>query len=156
VTGSPKPGAGVDEDRHIRLGHRAGLAGYGAGDAGAGGGAGREPFGGDRPAAPLAPSVAALPEPAEGGVQLGEVGPGLVEQGGQMGPLERDSGAFGIVLVVGGDPRGRLDDPVELAAHRGDPVQGLLPLGGQRVADRRRRAGRQAAGPVASLVAGHP
>ena len=74
---------------------------------------------------------------------------GLVEQGGQLGPLEGDGGAFGVMLVVGGDPGGRLDDAVELPADRGDPVQRLLPFGGQRVTDRRRRLGRQAFGGVA-------
>ena len=44
--------------------------------------------------------------PSAADVQLGQMAPVLVDQGGQLSPLERDRGAFGIVLVVGGDPRG--------------------------------------------------
>ena len=106
---SPHPAvAGRDPGAGLRRGS--------AGDAGAGRGAGGEPSGGDRPPAPLALAVATLPEPACGFIQLGQVLAGLVEQGGQLGPLEGDGGAFGVMLVVSGDPGGRLDDAVELPA----------------------------------------
>ena len=81
------------------------LSSGGAGDARAGGGAGGETLGGDRLAAPLAPAIAGLPEPFQSVIQLGQVPVGLVEQSGQLGPLERDRRALGIMLVVGGDTR---------------------------------------------------
>src|ERR1039458_8634787 len=123
-----------------------GLPRGGADDAGARGGTGGQPLGGDGPPAPLAPPVTALPEPVQRLIQLGQVAVRLVEQSGQLGPLERDRGTLGIMLVVSGDPCGRLHDAVELPPERGDPGQGVLLLGVQRIPDGRRRAGRHATG----------
>jgi hypothetical protein len=52
----------------------------------------------------LTPAVAALRQPEHRRVDLGEMPTGLVEQGSHMLPLERDRGAFRIVLVVSARP----------------------------------------------------
>lgn len=58
------------------------------------------------------------------------------QQGTDLGSFERDSRPLGIVFVVIGGQRARLDDGVELAGQRRDAVQGSGPLGIEAVVHR--------------------
>src|SRR5581483_7823954 len=87
-----------------------------------------QPRGGDRLAAAFAPAVPAFGQPPRRRLDLGQVLAGRAGQGGQVLALERDGGAFGVVLVVApGRPR-RLDDRPELPLQRGQPLQRGRPL----------------------------
>jgi len=72
-----------------------------AGDAATTSGAGLEASGGDGKSAPLAHAVRAALDTREGRVQLREIGGGLRQDSNELRALERDGGAFGIVLVIG-------------------------------------------------------
>ena len=72
------------------------MAGMGSDDE-----AGGETSGGHRLAAGPADAVAALIQPAQRRVDLGEVVAALAEQGGDVLPFEGDRRTLGIVLVIG-------------------------------------------------------
>src|SRR5260370_5158091 len=74
-------------------------------NAGRGHGPGGQAGGADRPAAVFAGAVAALGKPEQRRVDLGEVLPGLGEQGSGVLALEGDRGALRVVLVVGAGRR---------------------------------------------------
>ncbi len=90
-----------------------GLAG--AADAGRCRRPGGKPLGRDQLAATLAASVTARGQPGHRRVDPGQLPAGLIEQGRDVLPLERDRGALGIVLVVGVGLTGRLDNRAEVA-----------------------------------------
>jgi hypothetical protein len=77
-------------------------------------------------AAVRADAVASLRQPERRRIELGKVLTGLAEQRGEMLPLERDRGAFRVVLIVGSSRPGRLDDPGEL------PLKPVQPPGSAR------------------------
>jgi hypothetical protein len=64
-------------------------------------------------AAVFAYSEAANPQPVQGGVELGQLSPRVIEESGDLRAFEADGGTFGIVLVVHIDPRRGFDDRVE-------------------------------------------
>ena len=98
-----------------------------------------EPPGADRLPASLALAVVAVVEAAQRGVDLAQVLSGLVEQRGHVLALERDRGAFGIVLVVGVGRACRVDDAGMVSLKRGQPVECLpaAPPRAERVGCRR-------------------
>ena len=104
------------------------LAGSRAGDARPRGRPGLQAGSGDGGAAPLADPVGTGCQPLEGGVDLGEVTPDLAHERRDLGPLEGDGGALGVVLVVGVAVEGGGDDSVEVVAEPGKPTQCLDPL----------------------------
>ena len=75
--------------------------------------------------APLTDAVAALGQPLVGGVVLSELSPGLGEEGANLGALEGDSGAFGVMLVVGVGRLGCIDDVDVRAGQNGQETFGL-------------------------------
>ena len=111
------------------------LAGRGAGHAPHRAGPGLEPFGPDRPAAALTPSVRALLDPLQGSVDVGEALPGLVPQRRGLAPLPGDGRALGIVLVVRRRPVRVRDEVLEGALQRCQPGARLLAFGGQQPLD---------------------
>ncbi len=110
----------------------------GAGHAEAGGGDGVESFGGDGRAAGLAPPVRSGAHPLEGSVDLVDLCFGLAEERGLLLSFERDRVAFGIVLVVGGDIGGGVDDVLERGSERRDDSGQSLPLSAERAVVGRR------------------
>ena len=96
-----------------------------------GGRPGGEAVGPDRLPALGAPAVAARRHPAQGRVDLGQLLPGLAEQGGGVLPLERDRRALRVVLVVGAGRAGRLDDPGQLPLQPVQPRERVRPFGRQ-------------------------
>ena len=81
---------------------------------------------GNRFSAALAHAVGAVGHPRDRGVDVDEMGPGLVPEGVDLGPLECDRRALGIVLVVGVAVARRVHDPVEVARQRRQPVERRL------------------------------
>jgi hypothetical protein len=75
--------------------------------------------------APLTDAVAALGQPLVGGVELSELSPGLGEEGANLGALEGDGGAFGVMLVVGVGRLGCIDDVDVRAGQDGQETFGL-------------------------------
>ena len=66
-------------------------------------------------AAHLAATVGAVGDALEGGVDLGEVLLGLLDERADLGALVGDRRALGVVLVIGDVGLGGLDDLGELA-----------------------------------------
>lgn len=95
-----------------------------AGDAGVGGRPRFQPRCPDWAAALPAQPVAAVIEALQRRVQLAKLLAGLVEQGGQVLPLEGDSRSFRVMLVVGVRRAGCLDDAFEFPVKAGQPVNG--------------------------------
>jgi protein phosphatase len=100
----------------------------GAPDAGGGCRARGQPVRTDRLAAPDAGAVRAVVEPADRGVDLGDLLHGPGEQRGGVLPLERERRALRVVLVVGTRLARGLGDARELPAQRGRPHLGTRPL----------------------------
>ena len=82
----------------------------------------REPLVGDRVAAHLAAAVGAVGDALEGGVDLGEVLLGLLDERADLGALVGDRRALGVVLVVGDVGLRRLDDLGELSTSPAMPL----------------------------------
>src|SRR6478609_4824090 len=84
-------------------------------DAGAGRRPCPEPLVGDRVAAHLAATVGAVGDAPEGGVDLGEVLLGLLDERADLGALVGDRRSLGVVLVIGDVGLRGLDDVRELS-----------------------------------------
>ena len=86
--------------------------------------------------APFAPPVGASFEAFLSPGEVGLLGAGLGEEGGDLGPFEADGRAFGVVFVVGVGQLGPFDDVVEVAAQSGDAGGGPLLFRGQQSGQR--------------------
>lgn len=61
-------------------------------------------------------------EPRLGHLDVSQVAPRGVDEGGDLGAFERDGAALGVVFVVAGGVRGVFDDLLEVASERLDPL----------------------------------
>src|SRR6185437_7930948 len=114
----------------------------GAGQAGLGRGQRLQPLHRDRPAAAQAAPVGALCEPLRRPLDGVQVAPGAFQQPEQLGAVEPDRHAFGVVLVVVRGEGLLFGQRVDLRRERGNPLRGGGALGGEP----RGRFGRRAHG----------